>query len=228
MKFWSMLTIVILAFFDASVLSAAQRLSIIQPAYNFGTILQGKKVEHVFVVVNSGDMPLSIKSVKPACGCTAANVSSSVIHPGKSTEIKVTFNSGNFAGAIHKTVALETDDPTVPVSTLTLTGSVLEEIAVTPRQINLGALKSGSTKEVAVTVANHGKRTTKLVSVKSPMLQIDAKPDKQNIKPDETATIKVTATPRSEDRMLSGYLSITTDNPGKPEIIVPIYGSVIK
>jgi hypothetical protein len=228
MKFGLCLTSLILAIYGATVVHAAQSISSSQPVFNFGTIPQGKKVEHVFIVNNSGDMPLTIKSIRPSCGCTAANASSSVIQPWKSSEITVTFNSANFSGAIHKTIALETNDPKVPVYILTLNGSVIEEIAVNPRQINLGALKLGSTKDMIVTVDNNGKRPLTLLSVKSLLSQINVKLDKSVIRPGESTMIHVAASPSNGDRMLSGYLSITTDNPARTEIIVPVYGSIVK
>ena len=222
---------ILLPFFILTTISAvnshaAQCISISRPGYEFGTIPQGQKVEHVFIVKNNGDMPLFIKGIRPSCGCTAAQASSLVIQPGKTSEIKVTFNSANFFGAIHKTIAVESDDPKTPVSTLSLNGSVIEEIAVNPRQINLGVLKSGNAKAITLSVVNNGKQTVRLLSVKSPMPQIYVKPSISVIKPGETATINVSASPQKNDRMLSGYISIMTDNPAKTEIIIPVYASV--
>lgn len=205
---------------------AAQCITISRPNYDFGTIPQGQQVEHVFIVKNNGDMPLSIKGIRPSCGCTAAQASSLVIQQGKTSDIKVTFNSTNFFGAIHKTIAVESDDPKAPISTLSLNGSVIEEITVNPRQINLGVLKSGAAIEITLSVINNGMKSVRLLSVKSPMPQINVKPSSGVIKPGETATINVSASPHKNDRMLSGYISIMTDNPAKKEIIVPVYASV--
>jgi len=79
-----------------------------------------------------------------------------------------------------------------------------------------------------VKVDNNGKRPLILLAVKSSMSQINVKLDKSVIRPRESSTLRVAASPRSSDRMLSGYLSITTDNPAKTEIIVPVYGSIVK
>jgi hypothetical protein len=46
------------------------------------------------------------------------------------------------------------------------------------------------------------------------------------IKPGETATIHISASPLKSDHMQSGYISIITNNPAKSEIIVPVYASV--
>lgn len=219
-------TILILLMISAFNCHAAQCITVSRPSYDFGSIPQGQKVEHVFIVKNSGDMPLSIKGIRPSCGCTAAEASSRIIQPGKASEIKVIFNSANFFGAIHKTIAVESDDPRTPVFTLSLHGTVIEEITVNPRQINLGVLKSGSVKEIAFSIRNNGRQIVKVLSIKSPMPQINVKPGTGVIKPGETAIINVSASPLKSDHMLSGYISIRTDNPAKTEIILPVYASV--
>lgn len=211
----------------ASALAAPQ-LVVDEPNFSFGTIPQGKKVNHVFAIRNSGDTPLTIQRVRPSCGCTAANASSPVIQPGKSGEIKITFDSSNFSGKVSKTIFLDTNDPKSPAVTLTLTGAITEEIQIAPRQLNLGQTKIGTPKEVTISVTNRGNRPLKLVSAKSPISQVVARIRKDQLKPGETGVIDVTVTPRAEDRMLSGYLFITTDNPQKSEIMVPLYASAVK
>lgn len=227
MKFGLFVTVVTLSI-GWNAAHAAPHASVTHPLYDFGAVPQGKKVEHAFIVRNTGDSPLAIKSIRPSCGCTAANASSPVVQPGKTAEIKVTFNSANFTGAVHKTIALGTDDPKAPVTTLTLKGSVIEEITVKPRQVNLGRLKAGSTTVVVVEVVNNGKHPVRLVSVRSPLPQVSVKMTKDVIKPGESAAINVTASPSRGDQMLSGYLTIRTDDPAKAEIIVPVYASIAK
>ncbi len=205
---------------------AAPHISVEQPTYNFGTLPQGKKLDHTFIIKNRGDEPLTISHVRPACGCTAANASSPIIPAGKTSEIKVTFDSANFFGNVSKTIAVETNDLTTPVYTLTLTGTISEELTVKPKQLNLGQLKANIVKTQTLTIDNRSTRTVKLTSLKTPMPQVTLKVDKNQIKPGESALLSVTVAPRSDDRMLSGYITITTDNPTKQEILVPVYGSL--
>jgi hypothetical protein len=167
MKFSIFLTILILTIICAVDGHAAQCFTIRRPNYDFGTIPQGQKLEHVFIVMNTGDMPLSIKGIRPSYSSTAAQASSRVIQPGKASEIIVTFNSGNFFGDIHKTIAIESDDRKVTPSTLSLNGKVIEEITVNPRQINFGVLKAGIAKEIAFSIGNNCKQTVRVLSVKS-------------------------------------------------------------
>ncbi len=207
---------------------AAPILAVDKPVFDFGTIPQGKKLNHVFKLINKGDSPLTITKTRTSCGCTVANVSSKTIEPGKSTELKITFDSASFGGKVTKTITVESNDPATPTTTLTIKGTINEELVVTPRQLNLGQTKVGSSKELTVALENHGERTIKILSVTTPMPQVKAINKKQTLKPGETAQVTVTVTPRPEDRFLSGFLVVATDIPGKPEITVPLYGSVAK
>jgi uncharacterized cupredoxin-like copper-binding protein len=218
----------LLLVFSASSAFAAPQIFVQSPSHNFGTLIQGKKLDHTFIIKNNGDSQLKIVHIRPACGCTAVNSSSPVVAPGKTSEIKVTFNSANFFGNVSKTVAVESNVPTNPVYTLTLTGIITEEVSVKPKQLNLGQVKPAIATSNTLTIENLGAKTLKINSVKSPMPQLVINIDKNTLKPGETAKILVTVTSRPEDRMLSGYITISTDNPDKHEIMVPVYGSLAK
>ena len=207
--------------------AAAPEMAVDQPAFDFGAIYQGKKVEHIFTLRNSGDSPLIIKSVRPSCGCTAVSITTSVISPGKTSGIKSSFDSTNFTGVVHKTIEVTTNDFRSPTSTLTLQGTVIEEIQINPKQLSLGKVKVNETTRASLVVTNKGNKPLKLTSFRSPLPQIVAVADKKLLNPGESANISITIRLGSGDRLLSGYLAISTDSPDKPEILVPVYGSPV-
>lgn len=214
----------------ASTSWAAPELSVDHGSFSFGTITQGKKVQHNFQIKNSGDQPLQIKQLIASCGCTAATPSSTLIAPGKSAEIKVIFDSANFTGKVSKTVAMTTNAAKGPNYTFVMEGTILEEIQVAPRQLSLGPMKPGVAKEVKLTVANHGTKSLRLLSANANSKSLQIKPvlHKTEIKPGESATIDVVITPKMDVKVLSGYLHLVTDHPQKKEITIPIYGSLGK
>ena len=204
---------------------ATPSLLIREPVFNFGTISEGAKVDHVFMLKNAGTSPLSIQQIRPSCGCTAATISSKTIQPGETGEIKTTFNSANFSGNIHKTIVVETNDPKTPSSTLVMKGLVSTSVQLNPKQLNFGQVKAGNPATLTLSVVNRSQKGLKITGVSTPMPQVAVKAEKLSLKPGETTRIQVTVTPRDEDRILSGYLTITTDSPEKGELTVPIYGS---
>lgn len=225
-SFWS--TLFVFALLPLASAVAAPELSVDHPTYNFGTILQGKKIEHVFTVKNNGNEPLHIKQVKPACGCTAANISSPTILPGKKAEIKASFNSTNFYGAVSKSIAVESNDPKAPSYNLSLTGTIIEEIEVNPKQLNFGRMPIGAPKTLTFAIDNRSDKPLKLGNPKASTPQATLKTGKMVVNAGESVTISVTVTAKETDRVVSGYVSLTTDASAKPVISVPFYGSPAK
>jgi hypothetical protein len=214
----------------ATTAFAAPELSVIEPNFNFGTIVQGKKVQHNFVIKNSGDAPLQIKDLNIACGCTAAKPSASVVAPGRSAEIQVVFDSTNFSGKVQKSVAVVSNAGKAPNYVLTMEGSILEPLQSAPRQINLGAVKAGVAKQASVTITNRDSAPVKILSVTltSNTLQLKTNIKKTELKLNDTGTIELNFTPRSDAKIMSGYLHITTDSAHKKEITIPVYASLAK
>ncbi|ULQ54450.1 DUF1573 domain-containing protein [Flavihumibacter fluvii] len=74
---------------------------------DYGKVDEGQQVEVAFRFRNSGDKPLIIYSVQPACGCTAAEPPKEPILPGKEGVIKGSFNSSGRAGTNNKSIAVQ-------------------------------------------------------------------------------------------------------------------------
>jgi uncharacterized protein (DUF58 family) len=205
---------------------ASPVISVEKPLHDFGSVTQGQKVDHLFVVKNRGDEPLVISQIRTSCGCTAATLSAKTIPPGKTGGVKVTFDSTNFAGQVIKTVYLDSNDPRKPAAELAMQGKVVEIIAATPRTLNLGALKAGSKKEAVLTLENRGSKPFVVTAVQSPQAGIVGTVKEGKANPGKSAVIAVTVTAPREGRFLSGYLTILTDSPLKREVVVPVYATI--
>lgn len=197
-----------------------------QPTYDFGTIAQGREIEHRFTLRNRGDAPLTVGRLKTSCGCTAATVSAKTIPPGKIGIVNVTFNSLNFAGKVHKTITIESNDPHTPAATLVLKGTVAEEIVLSPRSIEFDGVKRGSRTAAVITLTNRGSSPLSVIAVKSPLPQVAAKIRKSRLAPGEVTEILLEITPKGGDCYLNGYITVLTDNRLKPELAVPLYAPV--
>jgi len=66
--------------------------------HDFGTLLQGEVVTYSFHFTNTGNMPLIISEVGSSCGCTVGDYPREPIAPGKTGDIKVTYNSAGHHG----------------------------------------------------------------------------------------------------------------------------------
>jgi hypothetical protein len=78
---------------------------------NFGKINEGQKLSVSFTFKNSGNNPLIIESVKPACGCTVADFPKEPIAPGAENEITGEFDSHGREGLQHKVITVKANTP---------------------------------------------------------------------------------------------------------------------
>ena len=84
-------------------------ISIEKDFFDFGELNQNESIETVFIIKNTGNAPLLIRSVKASCGCTVPEWPKELIDVGSTAEIKVTFNSGTKKGRQNKTITLVTN-----------------------------------------------------------------------------------------------------------------------
>jgi len=95
--------------------------------YDFGDIIQGEKVEHVFKFTNSGTEPLIITNVEVTCGCTTPKGwPRNPIVPGSRGELTVQFDSTHKIGRQNK-VATVVSNATAGKSQITFSANVLEK-----------------------------------------------------------------------------------------------------
>lgn len=82
-------------------------LTVEQNVYDFGTIKEADgPVSHTFTVKNTGDAPLVMTRVIASCGCTSPEWPKEPVAPGKTADVKVTYDPEGRPGMFAKTVAI--------------------------------------------------------------------------------------------------------------------------
>jgi hypothetical protein len=102
------------------------RLDLLSDSHDFGPIPKKPDVAHVFAVQNTGTVDLKIRNLVTSCGCTTAELSSSVIPPGQRADLTVTFDPDfhETQGEVVRLVWFATNDPTHPWVELRVTADV--------------------------------------------------------------------------------------------------------
>ena len=112
--------------------ATAAQISFEENSFDFGTLQEGEKVEHVFKFTNTSDNPLTISNARGSCGCTVPEWPREPIAPGEAGEIKVKFDSKGKKGVQNKNVTITAN--TIPANTmLTISSDVIkleEEVEV--------------------------------------------------------------------------------------------------
>ncbi|WP_143962391.1 DUF1573 domain-containing protein [Litoribacter populi] len=105
---------------DPSTLGAFQFPEI---EHDFGTIEEGKVIEHNFTFTNTGEAPLVISNIQASCGCTSPDWTKTPIKPGEEGFVKVVFDSKAKSGIQSPTVSI-TANTQPAVTRLRLKGNV--------------------------------------------------------------------------------------------------------
>jgi hypothetical protein len=94
-----------------------------EKVFNFGDVIQGEVVTHVFKFTNEGRVPLVITHARSTCGCTVPEWPDTPVPPGGRGEIKVQFNTAGKGGPQNKPVNIIAN--TYPsLTTVNLVGGV--------------------------------------------------------------------------------------------------------
>jgi cytochrome c553 len=96
------------------------RLVLEHTAYDFGEVTQGKIVAHRFPFSNGGGADLKIEDVSTPCGCTVVLPDKTLLKPGESSYIDVTYDSAARSGDVEREVTVRTNDPVAPEQILHL------------------------------------------------------------------------------------------------------------
>lgn len=98
--------------------SAQPRISASETFFDFGSVGATEIVQHEFLIYNEGQGALTISRAFTTCGCTTAEISASVIPPGKAARVTLVFDAGFHAEAAGTTVRrgliIENNDPAQP------------------------------------------------------------------------------------------------------------------
>lgn len=175
-------TLLSLLILSSSVSFAAEELSlpkasVKEAVFNFGAVKQGSKVEHTFLITNSGTSPLSIERIIAGCGCTAARAEGDSIPPGGTQKIAVAFDTTGFVGQKSKSVRVFTNDPENPSLVLEMKGEVRAPIQIVPRRLVFDRVVLGSPEGASeeVTVTAESEEAAKRIVVKeaSPAIEVE-------------------------------------------------------
>ncbi|MDR1723056.1 MAG: DUF1573 domain-containing protein [Tannerella sp.] len=115
--------------FFAIAASAQQKeasIAVIDSAvFDFGNINEADgPVTHVFKIKNEGELPLVITKVQASCGCTTPDWTKEPIAPGKTGEVKATYDPTGRPHGFTKTISVYSNGKT-GTYILTIKGNVI-------------------------------------------------------------------------------------------------------
>lgn len=97
-------------------------------SHDFGDIVQGDKVEHIFTFSNTGTEPLIITNVEVTCGCTTPKGwPRDPIPPGGKGELTVAFSTAGKIGRQNKPVIIISNAVNPEGNRISFSANILEK-----------------------------------------------------------------------------------------------------
>jgi len=195
-----------------------------KPDFNFGQIFKGQKIEHIYEFENRGKDILDIRKVKTSCGCTAAILTNKTIAPGKTGAIKATFNSGKLSGNVTKSISVLSNDPERPRYKLTISGKIIEDVSIKPRNIDFGSVLLGEKTNKTVTIKSQTTPDFKIKKIRPSKQFINA-----SIVEEKNGEYVIEVTLENDPGIgrFSGGLYLETNSQRQEKVTVPFFGEIV-
>jgi hypothetical protein len=197
-----------------------------QEVKEFGRSTEGEILTHVFEFANQGQAVLEIIGLQPSCGCTSALLSEKRIPPGKTGQIRVSFNTRGLVGRLVKEIGVVTNDPKHPRIRLKLKSFIQPEIDLSERSVYFGVVPKGQevTKEISISIPQE--KSIRILQVYST---------------NDTVKVELVRIPESGGKELKliltqlasagegyhfGNIVIKTTSSLNPQLIIPVRGFI--
>jgi len=221
------IAITALLFFAGTLSQAQPKIEIVGGThFNFGKIYRGKIAERILTVKNTGTETLQLGQIQASCGCTGTVVSNTTIPPGKTGEIKITFNSTNFSDSIHKSVTINSNAVNAPQLVVQFAGYVVQEISVSPQQFWFKDAEVGRPTWATIKLTNNSPEPITLTSYETGCQGFTLKLPQEPIKPGQTVDLTAELKAVKATQVLNDGVSIKTSSKNQPDVFVRIFGSV--
>ncbi|RJP93454.1 MAG: DUF1573 domain-containing protein [Desulfobacteraceae bacterium] len=194
-----------------------------EPMHNFGTVVDGSKFVHEFIMENQGESPLRISSVYTGCACAVPEYPK-MIFPGEKGKIIITIDTNGYGGMeFSRDILVSTNEPDNGMQKLLIYGQVSLFADLSPKSLILKGL-AGDTVQVTSIITPYKEYPFSITGFELEdklKEKVSIEIDSDNGKYSVTAKNKI----KSPGQYL-GKMIIKTDSAIKPEIKMFIRGTI--
>ena len=206
---------------NADVKSEKQpRILCEEATFDFGSKDSSEIVDHTFVLKNTGSADLVITAVRPACGCTAAELTQSTIPPGESAKLSAKLTLAGRNGQVQKPILIESNDPANPALQLVMKGVIGTDFQITPSTMVLRKDSPDAPATASVIVKSMKNENFEITDAKSEGGKLKVRWDKF---PDENS-YQITA--NLEERLAAGQyedrITLETSHPTRKQLVIGV------
>ncbi len=129
--------------------------------FDFGKILEGKRVEHSFVLRNSGSQPLRIAGVQLSPPLQLTKMPAVIPAQGSAT-LKLSLDTSGLDGDFSGNLIVMLDGAVAAPRVFSLSGKIIPSIEVLPRPAFFVSTRKGMAKSASLEIINHGAQPLEL------------------------------------------------------------------
>jgi len=159
-----MLKNILLIFFLCSLTFAQTKYAHIEvnkEKHDFGKAIEGETLVYDFIISNSGDADLILKTIRSSCGCTVAQPEKVELKPGEATKLHVEFDTAEREGEQQKYIFIYSNDPSRKELRIAVAANIYSKLSTEAANMKFGKLKLeknkydfGNVKEGKFYIAN--------------------------------------------------------------------------
>jgi len=143
-----------------------------QTEHDFGRVDPHATLSHSFRLTNAGGDPLEVAIRETSCKCTVGDLEQSLLLPGETTDVTLTWNTGYQADDYVQTAVLTTNDPLRKTIELSVRGTVRAEL-IAPISVGFPKTDLGGVARAKVTLFSQLWDGFEVVDVTSDLENLD-------------------------------------------------------
>lgn len=196
-----------------------------EPNFDFGTVDNQTTIEHTFLIKNIGDTTLEITQVKPACGCTVAELTEKMVPPGGISHVTAKLSLQGRSGLQSKAITIFSNDPQNPQYRVSINGTAAQSVQVAPERLMFGQVGPGQSSELFVDISGLAPEPFNITAIEPSGTELTAVSEVQE--DGKKYRLKVTITGPAQAGPYNGNIRISTDHPSRPLIDIPVIGNIV-
>ena len=105
--------------------SRAPSILVSPEVWDLGRVPGETQYSNTFKIYNNGNALLIIDKVRPTCGCTTTQISTSEVPADSSVSFEAWFRTGTGSGKVERKIYIHSNDPQKPVSLIQIMADVI-------------------------------------------------------------------------------------------------------
>jgi len=208
--------------------------------HDFGKSIEGEKLFYDFVISNTGDGDLILKTVRASCGCTAVQPDKTELKPGESTKLHVEFDTTEREGEQQKYIYIYSNDPKNKEFRLSVKTDILPRDSKEAKGIKFGKLKLDKNKHdfgnvqegkyyiANIKITNAGDGDLEIKNITTTCGCTAAIVTDKIVKPGKSTNLKIELDTTDRDGKFVRAVNIHTSDRSQPLQTVTLFANIIQ